>query len=46
MFDWLDNLSSKFVFGILGIEKETHLGGALHFFLFDTIKGTATLVLY
>jgi uncharacterized protein len=38
MFTWLENLSGKFVFDILGIEKSTHLGGALNFFIFDTIK--------
>jgi uncharacterized protein len=38
MFDWLANLSDKFVFDILGIEKTTHLGESLNFFIFDTIK--------
>ena len=38
MFDWLVNLSAIFVFNILGFEKGTHLGDALEFFIFDTIK--------
>ena len=38
MFDWLVNLSAILVFDILGIEKSTHLGEALHFFIYDTIK--------
>jgi uncharacterized membrane protein YraQ (UPF0718 family) len=38
MFDWLINLSAIFVFNILGLEKGTHLGEALHFFIYDTIK--------
>ncbi len=38
MFDWLVNLSAIFVFNILGLEKGTHLGEALHFFIYDTIK--------
>ena len=38
MFDWLDNLSSLFVFDTLGLIKGTHLGDALQFFIFDTIK--------
>ena len=38
MFDWLLSLSSLFVFNILNIEKGTHLGDALEFFIFDTIK--------
>ena len=38
MFDWLINLSAIFVFNILELEKGTHLGEALHFFIYDTIK--------
>ena len=38
MFDWLVNLTSIFVFDILGLVKGTHLGEALHFFIYDTIK--------
>ena len=37
MFDWLVNLSSIFVFDILGLVKGSHLGEALHFFIYDTI---------
>lgn len=38
MFDWLVNLSAIFVFDKLGLEKGSHLGEALHFFIYDTIK--------
>ena len=38
MFDWLVNLSAVFVFEILGLEKGSHIGEALHFFIYDTIK--------
>lgn len=38
MFDWLVNLTSIFVFDILGLIKGSHLGDALHFFIYDTIK--------
>ena len=38
MFDWLVNLSAVFVFDILGLEKGSHIGEALHFFIYDTIK--------
>ncbi|MFA6740050.1 MAG: permease [Arcobacteraceae bacterium] len=38
MFTWLENLSSMFVFDILSLVKGTHLGDALQFFIFDTIK--------
>lgn len=38
MFDWLQNLSGIFIFDILGFFPQTHLGEALHFFLYDTLK--------
>ncbi|MFA6788314.1 MAG: permease, partial [Arcobacteraceae bacterium] len=38
MFDWLVNLSAIFVFDTLNLEKSSHLGEALHFFIYDTIK--------
>jgi uncharacterized membrane protein YraQ (UPF0718 family) len=38
MFDWLVNLSAIFVFDNLGFEKGSHLGEAIHFFIYDTIK--------
>lgn len=38
MFDWLVNLSAIFVFDNLGLEKGSHLGEALHFFIYDTVK--------
>ncbi|MCR9098765.1 MAG: permease [bacterium] len=38
MFTWIEWLADKLVFGILGITPETHLGEALHFFIYDTVK--------
>ena len=38
MFDWLVNLSAIFVFNTLGLEKGSHLGDSLHFFIYDTLK--------
>ncbi|QKF76388.1 permease [Arcobacter defluvii] len=38
MFDWLANLTSIFVFNILGLVKNSHLGESLNFFIYDTIK--------
>ena len=38
MFDWLVNLTSIFVFDILGLVKGTQIGDAVHFFIYDTIK--------
>ena len=38
MFSWLENLSAKFVFGVLNIEEKSHFGEALNFFIYDTIK--------
>ncbi|MDN5105490.1 permease [Aliarcobacter butzleri] len=38
MFEWWNNLSAILVFDILGLVKDTKLGDAVHFFIFDTIK--------
>jgi uncharacterized membrane protein YraQ (UPF0718 family) len=38
MFDWWENLTASFVYGILALEKGTSTADALHFFLYDTIK--------
>jgi uncharacterized protein len=38
MFSLWDSLSAYIIFDMLGFESETHLGEALHFFLYDTIK--------
>ncbi|MGM0622854.1 MAG: permease [Campylobacterota bacterium] len=38
MFDWWEYLSGVVVYDLLGLTRQTHLGEALHFFLYDTIK--------
>ncbi|MFP4332796.1 MAG: permease [Campylobacterales bacterium] len=38
MFDWLESWSGSLVFGVFGLQGGTHLGDALHFFVYDTIK--------
>ncbi|MDQ1264835.1 MAG: uncharacterized protein QG559_1836 [Campylobacterota bacterium] len=38
MFDWWQELSGFFVFELFGVQKESAMGEALHFFLYDTIK--------
>lgn len=38
MFTLWESFSAYIIFDILGFESETHLGEALHFFLYDTIK--------
>lgn len=38
MFEWWESLSVELTFGILGVEKGSHLGEAVHFFLYDTVK--------
>jgi len=38
MFDWWEELSAKFVYETLALEKETSVAEALHFFLYDTVK--------
>lgn len=38
MFDWLQHLADWFIYVVLRIEAETHLGKALNFFVYDTLK--------
>ncbi len=35
---WLSSLVDAFVTRVLGLSKETQLGGAVHFFIYDVIK--------
>ncbi|CAH2212527.1 permease [Tepidibacter aestuarii] len=37
-FTWLNNLVRLLVENVFGISMETHLGGSIHFFIYDTIK--------
>lgn len=38
MFDWIQNFSNWLIYSVLGIAPETHLGNALNFFVYDTLK--------
>jgi uncharacterized membrane protein YraQ (UPF0718 family) len=38
MFDWLQNFADWLIYSAFGIGAETHLGIALNFFVYDTIK--------
>jgi uncharacterized membrane protein YraQ (UPF0718 family) len=38
MFYWLQYFSDWFIYNVFGISASTHLGEALNFFVFDTIK--------
>ena len=38
MFNGLDRLVAKIVEGWFGISMDTHLGGSIHFFIYDTVK--------
>lgn len=38
MFDWIQNFADWLIYSILDIGTETHLGIALNFFVYDTIK--------
>jgi len=38
VFDWWEKLSGDLTFGLLGFTKGSHLGEAVHFFLYDTLK--------
>ncbi len=45
MFEWLHDLSSWTVFDIFGLLRESHLGEAVHFFIYDTVKIFILLIL-
>lgn len=38
MFDWVQSLADWLIYGRIGIEQGSHLGDALNFFVYDTIK--------
>ncbi|SDR93297.1 permease [Winogradskyella sediminis] len=38
MFDWLQHFADWLIYSVFGIGTETHLGIALNFFIYDTIK--------
>jgi len=38
MFDWIQHFADWLIYGIVGIAQGTHLGDALNFFVYDTIK--------
>jgi len=38
MFSYWEDFSAYIIFELFKLEKESHLGEALHFFLFDTVK--------
>lgn len=38
MFDWIQHFADWIIYSIFGIGAETHLGTALNFFVYDTLK--------
>ncbi|NJC87059.1 MAG: permease [Desulfuromonas sp.] len=38
MFTFLETFADLVVIRLLGLDRATHLGGALHFFIYDTLK--------
>ncbi len=38
MFDWIQQLADWLIYSVFGIAAETHLGAALNFFVYDTLK--------
>jgi uncharacterized membrane protein YraQ (UPF0718 family) len=38
MFNWIQSLADWLIFSVFGISAETHLGTALNFFVYDTLK--------
>jgi uncharacterized membrane protein YraQ (UPF0718 family) len=45
MFNWLDRLIALLVENVFGVPLDTHWGGSLHFFFFDTIKILILLII-
>lgn len=38
MFDWIQHLADWLIYSLFGISAESHLGTALNFFVYDTLK--------
>ena len=38
MFDWIQHFADWLIYAVFGVAKETHLGAALNFFVYDTLK--------
>lgn len=38
MFDWIQNFADWLIYGVFGIAAGSHLGAALNFFIYDTLK--------
>ena len=38
MFDWIQHFADWLIYEVFGIGAETHLGEALNFFVYDTLK--------
>ena len=45
MFDWIQHFANWLIYGIAGFTQGTHLGDALNFFVYDTIKILVLLLL-
>ncbi|MCC6410091.1 MAG: permease [Saprospiraceae bacterium] len=45
MFDWIQYFADWLIYSIIGIQQGTHLGDALNFFVYDTIKILVLLLL-
>ena len=45
MFGWWEKAVDTLVYGVLALEKSSSIGGAVHFFIYDTIKIYILLVL-
>ncbi len=38
MFDWLQHFADWLIYSVFGLGEDTHLGAALNFFVYDTLK--------
>ena len=45
MFDWWEKIVDTLVYGVWAFEKDSSIGSAVHFFIYDTIKIYMLLVL-
>ena len=44
MFDWIQYFADWLIYSVISINPETHLGEALNFFVYDTLKILSILI--
>jgi uncharacterized membrane protein YraQ (UPF0718 family) len=38
MFDWIQDFANWLIYSVFGLAQDSHLGGSLNFFVYDTLK--------